>query len=99
MFDDEDDANDFAMAVMSMVVGALTLSPLVMKDDEVSDKLLLAARKAILEYGRLRKKPSEASSVEPTFKKLGFLRSAYPPCSRARRGAWRMHRMPFVAGA
>ena len=53
--DDEDDANDFAMAVMSMVVGALTLSR-VMKDDEVSDKLLLAARKAILEYDELRKK-------------------------------------------
>ena len=28
----------------------------VMKDDEVSDKLLLAARKAILEYDELRKK-------------------------------------------
>lgn len=53
--DDEDDANDFAMAVMSMVVGALTLSR-VMKDEEVSDKLLLAARKAILEYDELRKK-------------------------------------------
>lgn len=52
---DEDEANDFAMAVMSMVVGAVTLSR-VMKDKEISDKLLLAARKAILEYDELRKK-------------------------------------------
>jgi TetR/AcrR family transcriptional repressor of nem operon len=51
---DEDD-NDFAMAVMSMVVGAVTLSR-VMKDEKISDKLLLAARKAILEYDELRKK-------------------------------------------
>jgi TetR/AcrR family transcriptional regulator, transcriptional repressor for nem operon len=51
---DEDD-NDFAMAVMSMVVGAVTLSR-VMKDEKISDKLLLAARKAILEYDALRKK-------------------------------------------
>ena len=54
-FGDEDDANNFAMAVMSMVVGAVTLSR-VMKDDEASDKLLLAARKALLEYDELRKK-------------------------------------------
>jgi TetR/AcrR family transcriptional repressor of nem operon len=52
---DEDRPNDFAMAVMSMVVGAVTLSR-VMKDEEASDKLLLAARKAILEYDELRKK-------------------------------------------
>jgi TetR/AcrR family transcriptional regulator, transcriptional repressor for nem operon len=51
---DEDD-NDFAMAVMSMVVGAVTLAR-VMKDEKISDKLLLAARKAILEYDELRKK-------------------------------------------
>jgi TetR/AcrR family transcriptional repressor of nem operon len=51
---DEDD-NDFAMAVMSMVIGAVTLSR-VMKDEKISDKLLLAARKAILEYDELRKK-------------------------------------------
>jgi TetR/AcrR family transcriptional repressor of nem operon len=51
---DEDD-NDFAMAVMSMVVGAVTLSR-VMKDEKISDKLLLAARKVILEYDALRKK-------------------------------------------
>jgi TetR/AcrR family transcriptional regulator, transcriptional repressor for nem operon len=51
----DDDDNDFAMAVMSMVVGAVTLSR-VMKDEKISDKLLLAARKAILEYDELRKK-------------------------------------------
>jgi TetR/AcrR family transcriptional repressor of nem operon len=51
---DEDDANDFAMAVMSMIVGAMTLSR-VTKDEGTSDKLLLAARKAILEYHELRK--------------------------------------------
>ena len=52
---DENDANDFAMAVMSMIVGAVTLSR-VMKDEATSDKLLLAARRAILEYDALRKK-------------------------------------------
>ncbi|HEV2160550.1 TetR/AcrR family transcriptional regulator [Bradyrhizobium sp.] len=51
---DEDKADDFAMAVMSMIVGAVTLSR-VMKDEETSDKLLLAARKAILEYDELRR--------------------------------------------
>ena len=47
-------ADDFPMAVMSMVVGAVILSR-VMTDSEASDKLLLAARKAILEYDQLRK--------------------------------------------
>lgn len=52
---EEEEGDDFAMAVMSMVVGAVTLSR-VMKDQETSDKLLLAARKALLEYHELRKK-------------------------------------------
>jgi TetR/AcrR family transcriptional regulator, transcriptional repressor for nem operon len=50
----DEETDDFPMVVMSTVVGAVILSR-VMKDDDASDKLLLAARKAILEYDRLRK--------------------------------------------
>lgn len=45
-----DDAKDLAMAVMCMMVGAVTLSR-VMSDPAIADKLLIVARKAILELG------------------------------------------------
>jgi TetR/AcrR family transcriptional repressor of nem operon len=50
---DDADATGFAMSVMCTVVGALTLSR-VMSDEEMSNKLLLAARKAILEHAEMR---------------------------------------------
>jgi TetR/AcrR family transcriptional repressor of nem operon len=50
---DDEDATGFAMSVMCTIVGALTLSR-VMSDGEMSDKVLLAARKAILEHAEMR---------------------------------------------
>jgi TetR/AcrR family transcriptional regulator, transcriptional repressor for nem operon len=50
---DDDRAPEFAMSIMCTTVGALMLSRAV-GDEEISDKLLLAARKAILEYADLR---------------------------------------------
>jgi TetR/AcrR family transcriptional repressor of nem operon len=41
------------MSVMCTIVGALTLSR-VMSDEETSSKVLLAARKAILEHAEMR---------------------------------------------
>ena len=50
---EDEDATGFAMSVMCTVVGALTLSR-VISDEEMSDKVLLAARKAILEHAEMR---------------------------------------------
>lgn len=49
----DDDATEFAMSLMCTIVGAVTLSR-VMSDEEMSNKVLLAARKAILEYAEMR---------------------------------------------
>jgi TetR/AcrR family transcriptional regulator, transcriptional repressor for nem operon len=48
-----DDDTDFAMSVMCTVVGAVTLSR-ALNDEAMSDKLLLAARRGILEQERHR---------------------------------------------
>jgi|SRR5579864_6302307 len=50
----DEDATDFAMSVMCTVVGALTLARVV-NDEELSNRLLLAARKTILDYAELRR--------------------------------------------
>jgi TetR/AcrR family transcriptional regulator, transcriptional repressor for nem operon len=50
---EDEDATAFAMSVMCTVVGALTLSR-VISDEEMSNKVLLAARKAILEHAEMR---------------------------------------------
>ncbi|WP_244484936.1 TetR/AcrR family transcriptional regulator [Bradyrhizobium tropiciagri] len=50
---DDDHAGEFAMSVMCAVVGAVTLSRAV-GDEALSDKLLLAARKTILEQAAAR---------------------------------------------
>ena len=54
LVDDED--VEFAMFVMSAIVGAVTLSR-AMSDEEMSDKLLLATRKALLDYAEKRAEP------------------------------------------
>lgn len=46
----DEEATDLAMSVMCMMVGAVTLSR-VMSDPAMADKLLLVARKTILELG------------------------------------------------
>jgi TetR/AcrR family transcriptional regulator, transcriptional repressor for nem operon len=50
----EEDATEFAISVMCTIVGAMTLSR-VMRDDEASKKILLAARRSILDYAEMRR--------------------------------------------
>jgi TetR/AcrR family transcriptional repressor of nem operon len=50
----DEDATEFAMSVMCTIVGAMTLSR-VMRDQEASKKILLAARRSILDYAEMRR--------------------------------------------
>ena len=50
---EDEDATEFAISVMCTIVGAMTLSR-VMRDEEGSKKILLAARRSILDYAEMR---------------------------------------------
>lgn len=47
------DATDFSMSVLCTIVGAVTLSRAI-SDEDISSKVLLAARKTILDYAETR---------------------------------------------
>lgn len=49
----DDDATDFSMSVLCTIVGAVTLSR-ALSDEDISNKVLLAARKTILDYAETR---------------------------------------------
>lgn len=50
---EDEDTTDFAISVMCTIVGAVTLSR-VTSDEETSNRILMAARKAILEFAETR---------------------------------------------
>ncbi|WP_334383282.1 MULTISPECIES: TetR/AcrR family transcriptional regulator [unclassified Bradyrhizobium] len=50
----DEDATEFATSVMCTIVGAMTLSR-VMREEEASKKILLAARRSILDYAEMRR--------------------------------------------
>lgn len=49
----DDDATDFSMSVLCTIVGAVTLSRAI-SDEDISNKVLLAARKTILDHAGTR---------------------------------------------
>lgn len=51
---EDEDAAEFAISVMCTIVGAMTLSR-VMREEAASKKILLAARRSILDYAEMRR--------------------------------------------